>query len=108
MNQKDTAIKSYNLLREFLIENNCLPYHEAEFPPQFIESFGLAKKTNDELIHKVSENMTRLDELIKRAKTENPDETGLSWNTVAEVSEYITNVLYLLRDRQTIEFRKLQ
>ena len=108
MNQKDTAIKSYNLLREFLIENNCLPYHEAKFPPQFIESFGLAKKTDEELIKRVSENMTRLDELIKRAKTENPFETGLSWNTVAEVSEHITNVLYLLRDRQTIEFKKSQ
>jgi hypothetical protein len=106
MNQKDTAIKSYNLLREFLTENNCLPYHEAKFPPQSLESFGLAKKTDDELIHKVSENMTRLDELINRAKTENPYETGLSWNTVAEVSEYITNILYLLRDRQEDEYKK--
>ena len=65
MNQKDTAIKSYNLLREFLIENNCLPYHEAKFPPQFIETFGLAKKTDDELINQISESMLKLDELIQ-------------------------------------------
>ena len=104
MNQKDTAIKSYNLLREFLIENNCLPYHEAKFPPQFIETFGLAKKTDDELINQISESMLKLDELINRAKTENPLETGLTWNTVAEVSESITNILYLLRDRQTIDY----
>ena len=98
MIQKEKAIESFNILKEFLEKNDIMPYHEARYPPQFIKSFRLDKKSDTELISMI--DLKRLDELIKR------DKSKLSWNTVAEVSEEITNILYLLSDRQEKELFK--
>ena len=97
---------AYKVLREFLEENEKMPYHEARLPNQFIKSYGFDKKTPEELVEKVEEIMPRLDELIQRAKVENPWKTGLNWNTVAENAEMLANLLYIIHDKTPLPPRE--
>ena len=91
--------KAFKTLKEFLEENERMPYYEARLPTQFIKSYGFDKKTPEQLIKMVEEIMPDLSELIQRAKVENPWETGLDWNTVAENAEMIANLLYIIHDK---------
>tara|TARA_R110002051_G_scaffold44710_1_gene90542 strand:- start:554 stop:949 length:396 start_codon:yes stop_codon:yes gene_type:complete len=91
--------KAFKTLKEFLEENEKMPYYEARLPTQFIKSYGFDKKTPEELIKMVEGIMPELSELIKRAKVENPWETGLNWNTVAENAEMVANLLYIIHDK---------
>lgn len=94
------AIRSYNLLRQYLIETKQIPYHHAEMPIQWQEGeYGYDKKSKEDIVKEIDECILRVTELIKRAKVEDPWKTGLLWSTVFENAEWLAWLIHILNDK---------